>query len=173
MELLYEYGGIYFDEKILFINDLNIIDYDINKIYCTSNFNLILSSKNNPNTYSLFQLFLKNNINNNDIINDFNAKTHPYPEYIIHFLKDNKLHQRRGKVSTYRSHSIKENDIHSFNYENLKEFLYKGINYLIEIKSKKTSKLTVGEHKFQNAWTGQVATCYSYAEILFLIRYQF
>lgn len=61
---------------------------------------------------------------NVDIINDFNAKTHPYPEYIIYYLKDNKLHERMGRVSRYRLGRIKEHDINHFDYDAFKKFLY-------------------------------------------------
>lgn len=71
-KILYDFGGIYFDEKILFINNFNKTNYDINKIYSTSNYDIIISSKNNKITYYLFQLFFKNNLinfidNNNNI----------------------------------------------------------------------------------------------------------
>ena len=68
---------------------------------------------------------------NVDIINDFNAKTHNYPEYIIHYLKDKKLHQRRGKVNQYRLGSIKEDEIHRFDYESIKTLLYANISYYL------------------------------------------
>jgi hypothetical protein len=73
---------------------------------------------------------------NIDIINDFNAKTHAYPKYIIHYLKDNKCHQRIGEVHTYRLGRIKEHDIYGFDYDSLKKLLYSYIpnHYLGEDK---------------------------------------
>ncbi len=68
---------------------------------------------------------------NIDIINDFNAKTHAYPEYITYYLKDNKLHERRVRVSNYRLGRVKEHDINGFDYDSLKKLLYTHIPYYL------------------------------------------
>ena len=65
---------------------------------------------------------------NVDIINDFNAKTHPYPEYIFYHIKDNQLQKRHGRVYTYRLGRIKEHDINHFDYDKLKKLLYTNIS---------------------------------------------
>jgi hypothetical protein len=62
-KFLYDYGGIYFDEKILFLNNFNINDFNINNIYSTFDFTIIVSSNNNYLTYKLFKYFLQNNSN--------------------------------------------------------------------------------------------------------------
>jgi hypothetical protein len=46
---------------------------------------------------------------------------------------------------------------------------YRGRNYLFEIKKDQKKKLTPGEKKFQEEWTGQVNTVSSVEDILLIL----
>lgn len=46
---------------------------------------------------------------------------------------------------------------------------YKNFNYLIELKSSSTSKLTEQEIKFVKGWNGNVAVCYNLDQVLQVI----
>jgi len=48
---------------------------------------------------------------------------------------------------------------------------FEGRNYLFEIKTDVKKKLTEGEIKFQNNWTGQIDTIYSANDILRIIGF--
>ena len=69
---------------------------------------------------------------NIDIINEYNAKTHVYPNYIYHYFENNTYFQRLCEVLSYKICCIREDEVDNYNYDSLKKLVNQRISSMVQ-----------------------------------------
>lgn len=170
--ILYEYGGFYFEKNVLFLNNIKINNLIRDNIYKTIDNSLFYSIKENNFTYSLFKYFLDNSSYTiKDISDDhINNITPIYLQYDINV--DNLNYIINKEISDYTFgqyfhiinnsefftyHNIDNNEIYNLDYNTLfkKITIFNllirsiyAIKYIKDIDINNQIETNIYEHKF-------------------------